>query len=120
MMKAIALGVLLFFASTAMADEAEYDGIWYSSHIGYVSVHERHGNIIIIRLSDGMGLWEAFIGPRNGQNFRVETIRSPSAHSVLNVIMTTENTFSATQESCQPSFSCLLPDGFTFTGTKVW
>lgn len=122
-MKKIVCAVLLFFASSVMADEGKFDGIRYSDVIGYISVHERNGIMIVIRLSESMRLWEAHMGPRNGNTFRIETIKSPGAITVTNITMTSDITFSATQESCRVTdfiYSCLLPDGYTFTGTKIW
>jgi hypothetical protein len=119
-MKKIIFAVSCLFSSLAIAAGGPYDGIWYSEMAGYISVHENNGTIVVIRLSEDMSLWDAHIGPRNGATFRVETIMTQSAHSVINVTMTSDTTFSAIQESCYPRIWCLMPDGAGFSGTKVW
>ena len=119
-MKKILFVVLILICSTVQA-EGVYDGIWQSEGIGYFSVHEKEGTIIAIRLEDNTVGWEAFSGELSGNTTRIKTLIG-DIQAVLNVTFTPETTFSATQESCVPPLgdTCLLPDGFTFNGNKVW
>jgi len=119
-MKKILFGVLVLICSAVEA-EGVYDGIWQSEGIGYFSVHEKEGIIIAIRLENNTAGWEAFSGKLSGNTTRIETLIS-DVHAVLNVTFTSETTFSAIQESCVAPLggTCLLPDGFTFNGNKVW
>lgn len=119
-LKKLIFAILCLFSSSVIAGNGPYDGIWHADFVGFFSVHERSGTIIVARLSEGGGLWEAYIGQRNGAAFRLETIQSPVAHAVIDVTMTSDTTFTAVQESCRPTSSCLLPDGAVFNGTKVW
>ncbi|MCK5354417.1 MAG: hypothetical protein KAJ63_04815 [Methyloprofundus sp.] len=119
-MKKILFGALILICSTVQA-EGVYDGIWQSEGIGYFSVHEKQGTIIVARLSGEGQLWEAYSGTISGNTSTIKTLVS-DVEAVLNVTWTSETTFSATQVSCVElmSGSCFLPDGFTFTGHKIW
>ncbi len=115
----IAIAAVMFFISLPAISAGPYDGIWNAQNLGYISVHENNGQIIIIRLQKDLGYWEALMGPRNGNTIRLESIVS-SVNVVLNVTMTSDTTFTATQESCTPDTTCILPDGFSFTGLKIF
>ncbi len=119
-MKKIIFVLSFLFSFSVMATDGPYDGIWHSEVAGYFSVQENNGTIVVIHLSANMGLWEAHMGQRSGTTFRVETIMTPGAHSVINVTMTSDTTFSAVQESCHPTDLCLMPNGTVFNGTKIW
>ena len=117
-MKFFIFGLLTLICSNVNA-EWEHDGIWYSENIGYFSIKENDGNAVVIRLDEKRTEWEAFLGKISGNTLKIETIASDT-QAIINVTFTSEDSFSATQESCSPLVDCSLPDGFSFQGKKVW
>ncbi len=120
-MKIIWLIVLLSVCSVTNA-EGGYDGIWDAGPVGYLSIHEKNGTLIVIRLSDNY-YWEAYSGELNkNQSFLMQTLVA-EVQVVFNATFTSANHFSATLQSCRPlspSVRCLFPDGFSFQGIRVW
>ena len=111
---------MMFFVSSLAIAAGPYDGIWFAQGVGYFSVHENNGTMVLVRMADdSYRWWEASVGTRNGNQIRFETLISDVV-GVTNVTMTSDTTFSATQESCSPASECLFPDGATFTGIKVF
>jgi len=116
-MKKYILAMLLLNSSLVMAD-GPYDGIW-SSQAGYFALHENAGTIIAVRLLSDQSTWEAFIAPRDGNSFTLESLIS-DVSIVIDITMTSDTTFSAIQVSCAPTYLCDFPSGTRFSGNKVW
>lgn len=117
-MKKVMVTMLFILSSPVMAG-GPYDGVWNTQALGFISLHENNGQVIAIRLEKDLGFWEAGMGPRNGTAIRLESIVS-NVTSAYNVTMTSDTTFTAVLESCTPVSECLLPDGYTFTGIKIF
>ena len=60
------------------------------------------------------------MGVRTNNTMRVTTIENSSAVGIVDVVMTSDTSFTATQVSCLPESNCNLPDGFIVQGLKVW
>lgn len=112
--------VLLFAGASHAA--GPYDGIWHSEDYGYLTVHENNGDVVIAQLDTDTEGWSALTGQRSENMLHVETAIG-RVKSVIDVVITSETTFSATQVSCEPILagsSCGTPNGHIFSGTKVW
>lgn len=117
-MNKIVIIALLAISMPAMS-AGKYDGIWDSKELGYISLHENNGQIIVVRLEKDLGFWEASSGTLIGNTVRLNTIVS-DVTSVIDVTLTSDTTYTATQVSCRPISNCQLPDGYTFTGSKIF
>ncbi len=118
------IGLGLFTAGAQAA--GPYDGIWVISYFGlpagYYSLHEKDGTLIAVSLPDNNSSWSAYMGPRNGNTVNMSTLVS-GVNGQATVTFTSDSTLNATQVFCVPrlpGWYCLLPNGATVQGTKVW
>lgn len=129
-MKKIICTLLLLISSSAIAG-GPYDGIWESEgDLGFFSLHERNGKVIITRMdninyNNGRDFkWEAYYGRREGNRIHLDTIPLDFVfvRSFITVTMTSDSTFEAVMDSCTSAsgYYCLVPDGYSFSGRKVW
>jgi hypothetical protein len=126
-MKPLITAVSLALLSTTEAKAAgPYDGIWYliygGQFVGYYSVHERDGTAVAVGLEGNNNTWEAYIGVRTGSSVTMSTIVGGVALQSV-VTFTSDTTLTARQLSCVPTlpgWQCLLPNGATAQGHKIW
>lgn len=122
-MKKTLLAVLLALTTnTVAAEDGVLDGIWeVSDGVGYYSFHQNRDEVIGILLSgDRQVGWEALKGYYNGgDSLQVRTIIS-NVNAGYVVKLTSQTTFEATQDYCEPIADCLLPNGYKVYGTKIW
>ena len=115
--------ILAFIVSNSVFADGQYDGIWYSNDMGYFSVHENKGTVVIVSLSPHNNMAGTIQGTRNGNTIRAKSIESADlVKEVTKIIMTSDTTFTAIQESCERIYHehyCMHPDGFTFYGHKI-
>jgi hypothetical protein len=100
-----------------------FDGIWtiifQNTLIGYMTAHENHETLIVGVLGTDL-TWNALQGPRTGTNFTVSSI-AVGISAQYSGTFTSDTTFEATQLSCVALTDvCLLPDGATIRGDKIW
>ena len=119
----ILLAILTLTISTPVFADGPYDGIWFSSDMGYYSVYENNGTVFIVNLSPHNKMKETIQGTRNGNTIQAQSIEGASlVKGVTKITMTSNTTFTAIQESCERIYHehyCLHPDGFTFYGQKI-
>ena len=115
--------IFLLTVSSSVFAGGQYDGIWYSKDTGYYSIHENNGTVIIVGLSHLNKNWGTSEGARNGNTILAKSVEgSGVVRGVTSIIMTSDTTFTAVQESCEriyQEYYCLHPDGYTFYGQKV-
>ncbi len=115
--------ILTLTVSTSVFADGHYDGIWYSKNTGYYSIHENNGTVIIVSLSAYDKIRVTSQGIRKGKTIRAESVEGSSVvRDVTKIIMTSDTTFTAVQESCEriyQEYYCLHPDGYIFYGQKI-
>lgn len=121
----LALAISLLFVAPSMA-AGTYDGIWAVSYGGslvfYESIHQNGSQIIAIQFDESDVTWEALSGTLVGNSVAAQTFIGGLTANV-NVTFTSSTTLTAVQTSCAPYWSgyrCLLPNGATLTGQKIF
>lgn len=118
--------IVLFLISCPSYGAGPYDGIWDVSPFGYTIISEKDGVLIAVNVynQEFDGDWEAFQGRRNGNAARMTAIVSQGSLT-LDLVMTTDNTFTLTVVDCVPKNPsdtyCLVPNGtLLMEGKRVW
>lgn len=126
MCEKVALAVLILAATASQSFAAgAYDGIWTVSYSGvpvaYYSIHQNGDTVVAVELGSSM-TWGAGMGTLNGNTALCETIIG-GVQVRASVTFTSPNTLTAIQESCTPvwaNYYCLLPNGATVHGVKIF
>ena len=115
-MKKLLCAVLLTLSFNAFS--GEYDGIWQSGALRYVSVYERNDILILIWLNPYNQQWDVYSAIREGKTATARTFMSP-VEAEIEITFLSDTSFSAVQNFCHGE-ECLLPDGMQFSGNKIW
>lgn len=119
-LKLLLVSILFIAVSTTKANaEGAYDGIYAVPNLGYAYIRENQGQLVVVlnQTVSGNLIWGASQGTLNGSSARLRSIAG-YVSTVVDLYFTSPNSFSAIQISC--SGSCLVPNGTTFTGSKIW
>ena len=126
-MKKFALSLLIvlgLFSAEAQAT-GPYDGIWAMTYqgtvVGYVTVQENAGTVVAVWLANDNLSWVAYLGPRNGNTLDVSAILGGVTARVTGTF-TSPSAFTGTQVFCVAAvdWNCLLPNGATILGARIW
>ncbi|MBS0298335.1 MAG: hypothetical protein JSR32_00135 [Proteobacteria bacterium] len=107
-----------------------YDGIWTIDDLpeaGYLMISENNGRLIFVGLNppdyDGSRRWGASWGDIKDGTARLTRLINDNIDAVTDVVFTSPTTLTLTQRSCRPiniNYSCSLPNGVTYTASKIW
>jgi len=91
-----------------------------NTFLGYVSIHEKNGNMVAATLDTDL-MWNALQGYRVSAGFDISSIIGGASARFAGTF-TSATSYRATQLLCfpNPGYVCLLPDGATVTGSKIW
>ena len=124
-MKIIAIAIL-FIVNFPAAAAGIYDGIWKAQYqnidIGYISIHENNGQIVLIFNQEDNLSWGASVGTLIDDRATVESVIGTVKGS-LDVVFTSSSTLESTQTSCSsvtPGVACALSNGAVITATKIF
>jgi hypothetical protein len=116
--------LLLIGPGQALAQTADFSGIWRTSTNNYISVHQK-GNVAVMAIlgdTDAFRGWEALRGNVVGSTARVTTLYG-YVGIVYDAELTSSTTLKATQVSCAPlvpGYFCAYPNGAVITATKIF
>jgi len=116
-----------FFFCNIASSSSIYDGIWLLDNVGYVSMHEKEGNLIAVVLDteindDGDYTWEAYWGPLAGNKLTLTTLIANVAAEIV-VTFESQTSLKWILNACTPvaaDSDCDIPIGTEFSGQKIW
>ena len=118
--------VVLLLVSFPIAAAGVYAGIWAAQYknvdIGYLSIHENNGQMVLIVLQEEQLTWGASSGTRNGNRASLKTVVG-NLQASTDTVFTSPVTLEITQTSCfsiKPGVICTLQNGEMITATKIF
>ncbi|MBY0483461.1 hypothetical protein [Nitrosomonas sp.] len=117
------IAISLLLSSMQSFAAGPYDGIWIVDPIGYATINENDGVMIVVVVyhEDYGDIWRAYQGVRTDNKARITNITG-EGKLVHDIEIKTDMIAEITQVSCipPPGYECLLPNGYKLTATKVW